>query len=67
MAHKVYSKIAELPCPRCNCENATLQIYMFGSSYTAECEKCGFGKVSGDREHVVLARYYGKCLEYKED
>lgn len=64
MAHRVYEKEAKAKCPRCECKDATLAVYHFGNTVTAECKNCGFGKVHADNEGMALSRLYGKYLEY---
>jgi predicted RNA-binding Zn-ribbon protein involved in translation (DUF1610 family) len=64
MAHKIYTKKKSIKCPLCG-ESAGVRFatYHFGTTYTAECANCGFGKVEGDNEDMALARYKGEVLK----
>ena len=63
MAHQIYKKEMQRPCPRCGCKEARLATYHFGATYSAECADCAFGNITGDNEDMAMARLHGQCLE----
>lgn len=62
MANLIYRKKIDAECPRCKHNGVTISVFHFGTTFKAECSKCGFGQITGDDEAMALARLYGKYL-----
>lgn len=64
MAHQVIKRNPKQKCPRCGCGEATLAEFHFGSTWTAECSECSYGRVrNANSIDNALSRLNGNYYE----